>query len=279
MKFTRVISGMVLLLGICGPATAQTFRLIDPLRAADGQWQIETSFSSYRADSYVDRYHNTQRFPSALALGEFSLLVSGRVTDRWGLGAEMPMSNVSFAGGSTAGKARLPGVFIQNHSRWAGGDVLLRATWERGGGERSQFFIASDPPKVVLLAAVSTREGAMPGTARAILNWSGEYAKKDEFGRFMASRLSLALSPTDLVLRNVLVRASALAGFEMRSSGQFAGIHFANRTSRRGLVGGMLDVESRQSRAQSLTFSFSRDVATVNALRGWSWSVAARRSF
>lgn len=271
---------VVLLAAIALPLPAQTSRLIDPKAEADSSWRIEAALSIHRADTYVDRYYNRQRFPSALTLEEFAVAVSKGLSDRWRVGVEVPFENASFSGPEGAVRLRGTSVFLQAGTRTSIVDLFSRASYFHPADRDDPLFIYSKSPEISLVGAVATADGILPGSTRAVVNLSVRYAPEHQLTKaFGAARLQAAWSLREFRAGRFLMQAAPTAGFELRSSGQFAGIHFANRASSGAFGGAVVDLRRSHSPAESLSITVTRDFTVLNSLEGWGVSLSARKTF
>lgn len=255
-----------------------------------GHARVETEYSLYAADSFVDLDGNAQRFPGSLDFALAVLRVSYSPLHNLAFGVEQPYRRSTFnepgIEASYVSKG-VPGVgfFVD----WApGGDrphrwrPVLRFGYVRARDETDQVLTISDGANRYS-AALSLDAPARPGGS----GWRGGGTFQLVYGppleaerRFLESRVQVEAGRSVVHVFGSEICAFGLLGYRSSTSARQEGMFFHDRTSQGAFAGLRLDLR-RPARTliPSLRLSVVKDLRPRNALSGWRTTLSLAAIF
>ena len=255
-----------------------------------GHARVETEYSLFAADSFVDLDGHAQRFPGSLDFALAVLRVSYSPWRNVAVGIEQPYRRSTFdePGIEASFVAKgVPGIgfFVD----WSpGGDrprrwrPVVRFEYFRSRNETDQALTVSDGANRYS-ATLGLDRAARPGTA----GWRGGGTLQLIWGppveaerRFIESRLQAEVGRPVLHLLGGELTAFGLVGYRSSTTARQEGMFFHDRTSQGAFAGARLDWQpAHLALVPGVRASVVRDLQPLNALSGWRTTISLAVTF
>lgn len=255
-----------------------------------GYARVETEYSLYAADSFVDLEGHEQRFPGSLDFALAVLRVSYSPLRNLAIGVEQPYRRSTFeepgieASFSSKG---IPGIgfFVD----WApGGDrphrwrPVLRLEYFRARNETDQVLTISDGAN-----RYSATFGLDSPASIGGQGWRGAGTFQLVYGppleaerRYLESRVQLEAGRPVLHVLGSEFRAFWLLGYRSATIARQEGMFFHDRTSQGAFAGLRLDWQPpARTMIPSVRLSVVKDLRPRNAISGWRTTISLAVTF
>ncbi len=255
-----------------------------------GHARVETEYSLYAADSFVDLEGHEQRFPGSLDFALAVLRVSYSPMRNLAIGVQQPYRRSTFeepgieASFSSKG---IPGIgfFVD----WApGGDrphrwhPVLRFGYLRARNETDRVLTVSDGAN-----RYSATFGLDSPPANGGQGWRGGGTFQLVYGppleaerRFLESRVQVEAGRPVLHVLGSELCAFGLLGYRSSTTARQEGMFFHDRTSQGAFAGLRLDWKlPARTMIPGLRLSVVKDLRPRNALSGWRTTISLAATF
>jgi hypothetical protein len=295
MRAHAVNRGLVALAVALASGGASRAQLLTPNTAivvpAVGHARVETEYSLFAADSFVDLDGHAQRFPGSLDFALAVLRVSYSPWRNVALGVEQPYRRSTFDE---------PGIEASFVAKGAPG-VGFFVDWSPGGDRlrrwrpvlRFEYFRArSEGDRVLTVSDGANRYAATLGLSRAArpgtTGWRGGGTFQLVWGppveaepRFVESRVQAEAGRPVLHVLGGELCAFGLVGYRSSTTARQEGMFFHDRASQGAFAGARLDWQppARTALVTGVRASVVKDLQPRNALSGWRTTVSLAVTF